>query len=204
MICFHFEKIELYNLYFIQIDQIKSNQIKLNMSPFNMESSDMVGKTLSGYEFNQIYKGVNMYKFFYRNLAHRDFIYTLGLNVDTEPFNPTGECLPGGLYFCQESDCYKYFTTYDQKVGIIEIPNDAQVYIEKNKFKADRLIIKNIIDFNDMSDEFWTKIIPKNGYALMYVKHQTPELCMMAINQDISVSRYVKYPYGELYKSTNI
>ena len=154
------------------------------------------------------------------DLKHFNFTYKKGLNVDTEPFNPTGECSKGGLYFCEESKCRFYFCHYGSKLALVEIPNDSRVYVEEDKFKADKLIIKKIINFCDVDDEFWINILPKKymileyiknptyelyklavqeeGLALKHVKNQTNELCMLAIQQDGMALQYVKNQTNEM------
>ena len=106
----------------------------------------LIHTELSGTEFNKIYKDTKFYKFLKDDLIHYDFQYQLGLNIDTKPFKPIGRCSEGGLYFCEESKCYAYCNSYGQKIALIEIPNDARIYIENNKFKSDQIIIMGIID----------------------------------------------------------
>ncbi len=35
--------------------------------------------------------------------CHNGFSFKTGLNIDFIPFNPKGECQPGGIYFCNIS-----------------------------------------------------------------------------------------------------
>jgi len=168
---------------------------------------------ISGLEFNntckwysEIYKeiyhqnkNIQFYKFLNHNLIHNNFQYKLGLNVDIVPFNPSGMCESGGLYFCEEAMCHHHWRGYDgKKVAIIEIPDDARVYEDGNKFKADKLIITEIIDFCDMPDDFWINILHKDYKALEYVKNQTDELCTLAIMQNGSAIQFVKNQTKEL------
>ena len=140
-------------------------------------------KEYTGAEFNKAYEGIKLYKFLNNDLKHFDFTYKVGLNIDTEQFNPTDKCSKGGLYFCEESKCYFYCSAYGTKMALIEIPDDARVYVEKHKFKTDRLIIKEITDFCDNDDSYWLDILPNNYAALEFIKNQTEELCMTTIKQ---------------------
>ena len=150
----------------------------------------------TGEEFNLYHKSlckeIKFYKFLNNDLKHHGFTYEKGLNVDTKTFNPTGDCSSGGLYFCEESKTGLYFEEYGTKLALIEIPDDARVYVEKHKFKADKLIIRSIMDFNDVEDEFWINIIPKDGCALEYVKNQTDNICISAVQQNGNALQYVK------------
>ena len=155
----------------------------------------------SGFEFNKVYKNTKLYKFLNNDLKHYDFEYKLGLNIDTEQFNPMNKCSKGGLYFCEESDNYMHCTSYGSKLALIEIPNDARVYIEDHKFKADRLIIKKIIDFKNIDDKFWIDIVPKNGWALKYVKKQNEEICILAVQQNGRILEHVKEQTDKICES---
>lgn len=104
---------------------------------------------LSGLEFNSLYKNTKFYKFLHNDLKHYGFIYKKGLNIDTKLFNPNRICSAGGLYFCEISKCYLYWTHYGSKVALITIPDDARVYIEDDKFKSNKFIINEIIDFDN-------------------------------------------------------
>jgi len=95
---------------------------------------------ISGREFNRLYRGVKLYKFTNLSENHNGFQFKTGLNIDTVPFNPTGNCEPGGIYFTEAkfANMWKFIHTYCRDVTI---PDDAQVYAEYMKFKADKLIL---------------------------------------------------------------
>jgi len=147
---------------------------------------------LSGYDFTNIHPNNRFYKFLHNNLIHNKFRYELGVNIDFNPFNPEGECTKGGLYFCDDTKCHMYWKRFGTKLAYIEIPPDARVYIEKNKFKADKFIITNIVDFEQVPDSFWIRMLSKDGLALKYVKEQTHDICKLAIRQNHNALRYVK------------
>ena len=83
------------------------------------------------------------YKILNEKENHRDFQYKTGLNVDTVPFNPSGKCQPGGLYFSEVKDIFVYLD-YGPYIREVVLPNDAKVYKEPcgTKLKADRIILK--------------------------------------------------------------
>ena len=158
----------------------------------------------TGMEFNEYHKQKNtkFYKFLNNDLTHYGFKYQLGVNIDTEQFNPTRECSKGGFYFCTESDYHFYFYKYGTKLASIEIPDDARVYVEKNKFKSDKIIIKEIRDFIDVDNNVWINMIYKDGRALQYVKEEllTEELCMLAVRQNGLVLEFVKKQTSKICK----
>ena len=154
-------------------------------------------KEYSGSEFNKyhIYRNkgeTKFYKFLNDNLTHNGFKYQLGLNTDTNRFNPRGECYGGGLYFCDKDTCYLYYHVYGSKLAVVEIPDDARVYVEKDKFKANKIILREINDFDDVDDEFWINVSYKNGHAIRYVKNQSYELCASTVKRKGLTLKHVK------------
>jgi len=105
---------------------------------------------LSGIEFKKIY-GSEFVKIINSEHKHNNYPYKHGLNEDVIPFNPSGTCLPGGLYFTTDQ-FIKKFMLFGDYVAKVEIPDNAQVYLEPdgNKFKADKIILnlKDKISFN--------------------------------------------------------
>lgn len=108
----------------------------MSTSPFEIH------KVYTGKEFNEIAirYGMKFYKFTNHNEIHHGFQIRDGLNVDTIEFNPRGECQAGGLYFTDKEHalCWKRGNTFFREVTI---PDDAQVYIEKLKYKTDKFIL---------------------------------------------------------------
>lgn len=103
----------------------------------------MLHTEYNGKRFNELYKDTLFVKLTNSNECHNGFQFRDGLNSDTVEFDPTGECSPGGLYFCEQSKIMKWID-YDGQMFYIRhviIPDDARVYIEENKFKADRIIL---------------------------------------------------------------
>jgi len=147
---------------------------------------------VSGEDFNILYGDTKFYKFLNNDLAHYDYVYNLGLNINIEYFRPCGTCIGGGLYFCDESNCHTFWKNYGTKLAFVSIPQNARVYIEHNKFKADRIIIDDIKDFDDVSDEFWIRILSKDTSALQFIKGQTDDICRYAIRQNYSALQFVR------------
>ena len=101
---------------------------------------------ISGKEFNEFFPTIQLRKKIKDNMIMNGFKYQFGLNIDTQPFCPSGTCQTGGLY-CTTDKHINDFTDkiYGSKIWKVSIPDDAQVYIEGyNKLKADRLIINEV------------------------------------------------------------
>ena len=143
------------------------------------------------------------YKILNSKWNHHEFQYKLGLNIDTIPFNPTGSCQSGGLYYTDEKHIVKFFE-YGCDIAEVEIPEDANVYKDprEDKWKADKLIILRvypIADWDKWRDPaFCLEAVRQDGCALRYVKEQTHEICLEAVRRNGRVLRYVKEQTHEI------
>jgi hypothetical protein len=90
-------------------------------------------------------RGKTFVKFINSGHTHHDFKYKLGLNEDIIPFNPTGQCSSGGLYFT-EMKYAKQWRSYGVNLATIELCPDAHFYIESclTKFKTNKFILKSM------------------------------------------------------------
>ena len=127
------------------------------------------------------------YKILRSDLTHNGFTYKVGLNVDTVPFNPSGSCQSGGLYYTDIENLFG-FLCFGDLIADIVIPVYAKTYADpqKDKWKADKLEITRITPIGD-HELFKAKaqaIIKQSfGHALKYVKEQTLEISTEAVKQ---------------------
>lgn len=130
------------------------------------------------------------YKVLRQDLTHHGFKYQLGLNVDTVPFNPTGSCQLGGLYFTDKENLHE-FLQYGNLIADIRIPKDAKVYQDpdKYKWKADKIEIMSITPrcFHSIFNtyEYWLGVVQKNGNALEFTPEEFKNqyICLAAVQQ---------------------
>ena len=161
-----------------------------------------IGKTISGKEFNESHEGYKFVKILADNLTHHGFEYKEGLNIDNVIFNPTGKCSVGGLYFTDLNEAYLYFH-YGNKFSYVTIPDEALVYIKKNKFKANMFILTNILPLSELflqNIQLCELVVKQRGLALKYIENQTEELCKLAVEQNAYALEYVKDQTVELCK----
>ena len=97
-----------------------------------------------GVDFKVKY-GDKFYKVLASNLTHYDFTYKIGENIDHNEFDPGGSCMKGGLYFTNINNLLK-FVMFGSYIGLIEISDDAQVYVEEDKFKANKVTLVKILN----------------------------------------------------------
>jgi hypothetical protein len=81
----------------------------------------------------------NEFKIYYKlteyNFESRGFKYKLGLNMDTKPFNPSGCCSGGGLYFCELENLHQ-FESYGNYLTPIVVPHSIPVYKETHSMSC--------------------------------------------------------------------
>jgi len=148
------------------------------------------------------------YKILQTNLTHHKFTYQLGLNVDTQPFEPDARC-SGGLYFSDLEHIVEYLEYGDMVARVAVPPEACWIQEAPGKFKADRIILSDLqpwkdwdlwndaafalraVSFQalylkhvkDQTFELCLAAVQRNGWALQYVNDQTPELCLAAVQQ---------------------
>ena len=157
---------------------------------------------LTGKEFNALHADKKFHKVLNNTFCHYSFTYTEGLNVDTQPFNPSSTCSKGGLYFCEEEHLHLYLCSYGSICATVSIPEDALVYKEDTKYKANKLILHNIQPISELP--LWLdatvtkKIVQQNGNAIKYVKEPSEELRRLAVQENGLAIHYIKEPSEEV------
>ena len=170
-------------------------------------------KEMTGKEFNKIFGGKKYLKFTNKDENHYGFQFRDGLNEDTEVFFPHGECKGGGIYFTEKEHMYTWLTSWYHKfVREVTIPDDARVYVEREKFKADKIILSkaSAIDDNEEVKKYFTNynecnfsdkkqceaIIRKNGLFLDNIpsNRESFRLDVLAVRQNKEAIIYVYGP----------
>ncbi len=131
-------------------------------------------------------------------MQHYHFKYKLGLNTDDIPFDPSGSCKPGGLYFTNLDNSYK-FLNHGDLIADVEVPKGVEIYADPDgdKWKAPSIIISNIRkvselpQWNDLG--FCTAAVRLHGFALKYVpeKLKTKEICLSAVQNNARIVKFI-------------
>ena len=82
------------------------------------------------------------YKILDKEENHHGLQYKTGLNIDPIPFNPSGNCLKGGIYFSREH--ILCFLNYGCWIRGVTIPEGTPIYENPGipkKFKAPQVIL---------------------------------------------------------------
>src|SRR5579872_5208649 len=158
---------------------------------------ERVGAVMTGEEFNKTYPEAKLVKLTNDTEIHHGFQFNDGLNIDTKKFQPNGHCSPGGIYFIEE--CYihnwiHYDTINETKTMVnirkVTIPDDAIVYIEYDKLKADKIILG---PKSEISRDIYIKAVNKISSWLRHVPlHlRDEEICTEAVRQCRASLQYV-------------
>ena len=118
------------------------------------------------------------------DMAMRGYRYEMGMNVDVNPMVTEGSC-EAGLHFCLVEDIHRYFP-YGSKLALINIPDDEDVYVDDNKFRTHRLVIKKIMQLDEA--ETWMYLC-KNGANVTAVNNYAVR--MAAENGHLAVVKYL-------------
>jgi hypothetical protein len=166
----------------------------------------MIHKLLTGAEFNKEYEGREFIKLTNESEIHNNYQFKTGLNIDSVSFDPTGNCRAGGLYFCLLDELSRWLHySYEKPMfyaRVVTVPMDARVWIEEDKFKADRFILGDHVVIGDL--DVWTdanyclRACQLNGFALKYVKNQTEMINLQAVRQNGHALQFVKEQTEEI------
>lgn len=106
---------------------------------------------------------------------NRGFALKEGLNVDDKPFVEDGDCVAGGLYFCDARDAFYWKDLGYALMATVTIPDGARVVkLRDNKCRADKIILGPFARFEE--HPIWSDpalclgAVQRNGHALMHVK----------------------------------
>jgi hypothetical protein len=137
------------------------------------------------------------YKVINTDFTHKGFKYQLGMNVDTKPFNPTGSCKPGGLYYTDLKHLPKYLGM-GRLLATVEPKGDVYEDPPGGKWKTDRLLVKSIMPvskwINEQSEEMKQYIIGKNGSLLYLIDNPSEEIKLCAVRSCNTALNTIKNP----------
>jgi hypothetical protein len=160
---------------------------------------------VDGRVFNEVYYDITFYKVLPESMVNerRPFTYQVGLNVDHIPFDPTGECKPGGLYFT-ERRWIQHFFYYGGKIAEVHIPDDAKVYIELFKYKASKIVLTKIVAWSTLpwwdDQRFCDKCISVSPFTIKYIINQSTDLCKRAISINPNCIEFIRNQAEEVCK----
>ena len=165
----------------------------------------MHNQVLTGKQFNSFYHNQIFVKLTNQSENHHGCHFQTGLNTDPMPFDPQGNCKPGGIYFClmEKIPMWLNYSLLPMiYCRLVTIPDNAQVWVENDKFKADQIILGERQEIGDLTiwedSEYCLRAVKTNMYALEYVKQQTPDICLEAVKKQGSALQFIKNPTMEI------
>lgn len=163
-----------------------------------MTETLIAGTVMTGLQFKEATPGKIFYKLTNAAECHFGFKYKTGYNEDHLPFNPKGTCSAGGLYFTEYDKIGLWIGSCGWYMRQVEIIDDSLVYIEQNKFKTNKFILREkqtINDWINASLDNALHVVRTNGYAIFSVLNQTEAICLEAIQKNIGALSCIKSTY---------
>jgi hypothetical protein len=166
-----------------------------------MDHKSFIDRYMSGKKFKSKYdlKENKFIRLVTHDGNHNGLVIDKGLVEDKKVFFPYDQCQPGGIYFIRQEDVVKWIIYTDKCIThfmyVNDIPDDAEVYIENDKFKASQLILSEKHDLRKYLLETYgvDKIIElRKGvgieavkkYIDFYFSDQTEEKALELIKTD--------------------
>lgn len=128
---------------------------------------------------------------------YNNFQYQKGLNELKEPFDSSGICTGGGLYFTTLKNAYQYIDR-GTDLAIIKLCEDAKFCIEhydhQYKFKTDKFIITDIIkEVTPLTEKIFIEAVNDNYFNLEIINEkQTEKICIAAVRRNRKALQFVK------------
>jgi len=147
-------------------------------------------------------KSTMLLKLVSADMINRGLQLKPGLNVDPNPFIREGDCVAGGLYYCDAQDIMHWRGLGYTHLCTVEVPEDTQTVKLSHKYRSDKLILSQ--PYPIAEHPMWTNIeicklvVHKDGFVLKYVKNQTDEICWLAVQQDGLALQYVQNQTDEI------
>lgn len=164
----------------------------------------MTNQSLTGLDFNQKYEKYRFVKLTNYLENHNGFQFQTGLNIDSVGWNDSGECEGGGIYFCEVGKLSRWLNYSRNSMiyyRLVTIPYDALVWVERDKFKANRIIlgerhqISDLEEWNDLS--YCMEAVRQNVCALEYVSEIAK--FYLEVGENGAALQYVKNEVGLEY-----
>jgi hypothetical protein len=152
-----------------------------------------MNEIISGSEFNAIYNNKIYYKLVSISMIHNGYKFEKGLNIDKNEFNNI-ECGPNGIYFC-----FGHFidiwidTNKKQLIWTVEVPDDARIVVFKNKIKSNKIILKDIVPYDQVMQIEQIKLCEKNVFYLtcFYNEYSYDDKLQKIILDKIKCNAYI-------------
>jgi len=133
------------------------------------------------------------YKFTNYKENHFGLQYCDGEIIDPKPFNPSGECLEGGMYFFEQSQLLLYggYVASAWWIREVILLPTSRVYKEKDKYKTDRFVLKERTRFyGDLSEYITQKMcvecVKSDALMIQLIPGNliNEEMCLESVRQD--------------------
>ena len=155
---------------------------------------EYIDTILSGKEFNKIFKPTKKFYNLDNNPEYIADMYTISSTL----FDPASG---SGIEFIEDSNIGNLLDSFLFAREVI-IPDDALVYILYDKFRANKLYLKESVPLKIINKDVYIHLVRNDGLNLRYItpSEQTDELCKIALNQNGFALQYVSKKNESMYK----
>lgn len=158
---------------------------------------------LSGSSFKEFYGGIEFIKVTNKEGTEK-YNHKLKDGLNELPLKQSYGYIDGGIKFYELDNLFDALKrVYDSEYILkVEIPDDANVFIDDKEYMADKLILKDKVLLKDL--EYWNditfceKAIKFDPKFLKYCKSITQEKLLELVKQDAYIIEYIMDPTEEM------
>lgn len=141
------------------------------------------------------------YKLLNESEQHYGMKYATGVNTDVLPFNPSGVCSSGGLYFFSRRQFVSFWWHVPPEnvvwLRMVSFTPNSLIWDEGDKMKTNEFVLGERQLFF-IPDDLCLAAVQDYGMALQFVKEQTSEICLAAVRQTGRSLQFVKAKTPEI------
>jgi hypothetical protein len=158
---------------------------------------------LSGSSFKEFYCGIEFIKVTNKDETEK-YSYKLKDGLNEKEFRQTNGYIDGGITFVESDNMFDVFKKIWDALYIrkIEIPDDANVFIDDKEYMADKIILGErvaIIDMEQWNDKsFCDKALTIDPKLVKYCKNISSEKLKEIVSKDPYIIEHIKNPSEEL------
>ncbi len=159
-------------------------QIANTVQPMDVSQTTSQPTTQTAEQNNLQPTPQKFYKVLQTDLVHHGFKYALGLNVDTQKFNPSGTCQPGGLYYTT-AEHIPEFLSFGKLIAEVEPKGQIYADPEGKKWKTDKLYVHHIRSVKEwlsvQNESVQLAAIKCNSFNIQYIDDPSEAVQLAAV-----------------------
>lgn len=172
-------------------------QIANTVQPMDVSQTTSQPTTQTAEQNNLQPTPQKFYKVLQTDLVHHGFKYALGLNVDTQKFNPSGTCQPGGLYYTT-AEHIPEFLSFGKLIAEVEPKGQIYADPEGKKWKTDKLYVHHIRSVKEwlsvQNESVQLTAVKKDSSNILYIYDPSEAVQLLAVTGYGAVLQFIAKP----------